>query len=60
MTWNGAQGFQTPIENETFHVKDFGVYDNMHQERDLTCTLPCSTQFTKPIDYFPDRCGVLL
>ncbi|KAA1474008.1 alpha/beta-hydrolase [Dentipellis sp. KUC8613] len=36
MTWNGAQGFQTPIQNESFHVKDMGVYGNMHQERGLT------------------------
>ncbi|KAI0314676.1 alpha/beta-hydrolase [Amylostereum chailletii] len=36
MTWNGAQGFQTPIENETFHVANMGVYGNMHQERNLT------------------------
>ncbi|TFY65947.1 hypothetical protein EVG20_g5147 [Dentipellis fragilis] len=36
MTWNGAQGFQTPIQDESFHVKDMGVYGNMHQERGLT------------------------
>ncbi|KAJ7039116.1 alpha/beta-hydrolase [Mycena alexandri] len=36
MTWGGAQGFQTPIENETFHLKDFGVYGNEHTERGLT------------------------
>ncbi|KZV64305.1 alpha/beta-hydrolase [Peniophora sp. CONT] len=41
MTWNGLQGFQTPIENETFVVHDnvagvHGVYGNMHQERNLT------------------------
>ncbi|KAA1465940.1 alpha/beta-hydrolase [Dentipellis sp. KUC8613] len=36
MTWGGAQGFQTPIQNESFHVKDMGVYGNMHQERGLT------------------------
>jgi len=36
MTWGGKQGVQTPIENETFHVKDFGVYGNTHTERGLT------------------------
>jgi hypothetical protein len=37
MTWNGAQGFQTPIENETFTVDGFGVFGNEHTERGLTC-----------------------
>ena len=37
MTWAGKQGFQTPIENETLTVKDFGVYGNTHTERGLTC-----------------------
>ncbi|KAI0053271.1 alpha/beta-hydrolase [Auriscalpium vulgare] len=36
MTWGGLQGFQTPIEPETFSVKNMGVYGNMHQERNLT------------------------
>ncbi|KAI0031701.1 alpha/beta-hydrolase [Vararia minispora EC-137] len=41
MTWGGAQGFQTPIKDETFIVDDpiqgvQGVYGNMHQERNLT------------------------
>ncbi|KAI0061166.1 alpha/beta-hydrolase [Artomyces pyxidatus] len=36
MTWSGLQGFQTPIEDEAFIVKDMGVYGNMHQERGLT------------------------
>ncbi|KAJ7287292.1 alpha/beta-hydrolase [Mycena rebaudengoi] len=36
MTWNGAQGFQTPIEPESFTVKDFGVYGSEHTERGLT------------------------
>ncbi|KAF9564818.1 alpha/beta-hydrolase [Agrocybe pediades] len=36
MTWGGAQGFHTPIENETFTVKNMGVYGNMHTERKLT------------------------
>lgn len=37
MTWNGAQGFQTPIEPETFSVNNFGVFGNTHSERGLTC-----------------------
>ena len=37
MTWGGLQGFQTPIEPETFTVDGFGVFGNMHQERNLTC-----------------------
>jgi hypothetical protein len=41
MTWNGAQGFQTPIEPETFSVKNMGVYGNEHTERGLTCALHC-------------------
>ncbi|KAF8813757.1 alpha/beta-hydrolase [Phlegmacium glaucopus] len=36
MTWGGAQGFQTPIESESFTVKNMGVYGNMHTERKLT------------------------
>jgi len=36
MTWNGAQGFQTPIVPETFTVKNMGVYGNEHTERGLT------------------------
>ncbi|OBZ69475.1 Serine-type carboxypeptidase F [Grifola frondosa] len=36
MTWNGAQGFQTPIEPESFTVKNMGVFGNMHTERNLT------------------------
>ncbi|KAF8512401.1 alpha/beta-hydrolase [Gautieria morchelliformis] len=36
MTWNGAQGFQTPIEDETFTIKDMGVFGNTHTERNLT------------------------
>ena len=37
MTWNGKQGFQTPIEDESFIVENMGVFGNMHQERGLTC-----------------------
>ncbi|KAA1470650.1 alpha/beta-hydrolase [Dentipellis sp. KUC8613] len=36
MTWGGAQGFQTPIQDESFSVDGMGVYGNMHQERNLT------------------------
>lgn len=36
MTWNGAQGFQTPIEDETFRLKNIGVFGNTHTERGLT------------------------
>ncbi|KAJ7502903.1 alpha/beta-hydrolase [Mycena galericulata] len=36
MTWNGAQGFQKPIEPETFSIKNMGVYGNQHTERGLT------------------------
>ncbi|KAI0262574.1 alpha/beta-hydrolase [Gloeopeniophorella convolvens] len=36
MTWHGLQGFRTPIQNESFTVKNMGVYGNMHQERGLT------------------------
>ncbi|THH07732.1 hypothetical protein EW145_g3187 [Phellinidium pouzarii] len=36
MTWNGAQGFQTPIEPETFTVKNMGIFGNEHTERGLT------------------------
>ncbi|KAL0956002.1 hypothetical protein HGRIS_002178 [Hohenbuehelia grisea] len=36
MTWSGAQGFQTPIEPESFTVKNFGVFGSEHTERGLT------------------------
>ncbi|KAF7321520.1 Carboxypeptidase [Mycena kentingensis (nom. inval.)] len=36
MTWGGMQGFQTPIEPETFTVKGMGVLGNEHTERGLT------------------------
>ena len=39
MTWNGLQGFQTPIEDETFLVDNMGVFGNAHTERGLTCKL---------------------
>lgn len=37
MTWNGMQGFQTPIEDESFLVDNMGVFGNTHNERGLTC-----------------------
>ncbi|KAK1230491.1 hypothetical protein PQX77_006419 [Marasmius sp. AFHP31] len=36
MTWGGAQGFQTPIEPESFTVQNFGVFGAQHTERKLT------------------------
>ncbi|KAJ3517268.1 hypothetical protein NLJ89_g613 [Agrocybe chaxingu] len=36
MSWEGAQGFQALIEDETFTVQNMGVYGNMHTERKLT------------------------
>jgi hypothetical protein len=61
MTWGGAQGFQTPIEDETFILKDMGVYGNTHTERNLTCAAASlvygSSAYDRP---FHLRCGVLL
>ncbi|EKM58970.1 uncharacterized protein PHACADRAFT_249107 [Phanerochaete carnosa HHB-10118-sp] len=36
MTWNGLQGFQTPIEEDSFVVDGMGALGNMHSERGLT------------------------
>ncbi|KAL5520959.1 hypothetical protein ACEPAF_2962 [Sanghuangporus sanghuang] len=36
MTWNGAQGFQTPIEPQSFTVENFGTFGSEHTERGLT------------------------
>ncbi|KAF9224579.1 alpha/beta-hydrolase [Gyrodon lividus] len=36
MTWNGLQGFQTPISNDSFIVDGVGAYGSMHSERGLT------------------------
>ncbi|KAI0059324.1 alpha/beta-hydrolase [Artomyces pyxidatus] len=36
MTWDGKQGFQTPIANDSFIVDGVGSLGNMHQERGLT------------------------
>ena len=63
MTWNGKQGFQTPIEGESFLVDNMGVYGNYHTERGLTCE---SLAFPSPpfLSFIPCyatcRCRVLL
>jgi len=36
MTWNGLQGFQTPIENDSFIVDGIGALGRTHTERGLT------------------------
>ncbi|KAI1792554.1 alpha/beta-hydrolase [Ganoderma leucocontextum] len=36
MTWNGLQGFQTPIQNDSFVVEGMGALGNVHTERGLT------------------------
>ncbi|KAI1789184.1 alpha/beta-hydrolase [Ganoderma leucocontextum] len=36
MTWDGTQGFQSPIEEENFLVDNMGIAGNMHTERGLT------------------------
>jgi carboxypeptidase D len=36
MTWNGQQGFQKPIANNSFIVDNVGSLGNMHSERGLT------------------------
>ncbi|KAF9268719.1 alpha/beta-hydrolase [Marasmius fiardii PR-910] len=36
MTWGGKQGFQTPIQPESFTVRNFGVFGSQHTERKLT------------------------
>ena len=48
MTWNGLQGFQTPIEDETFLVDNMGVFGNAHTERGLTCKSDSSFSFSRP------------
>ena len=62
MTWGGAQGFQTPIEAESFVVQDFGVYGNMHQERKLTCQFRISgtSNSIDSLHTVSSRCRVLL
>ncbi|KAH9936848.1 alpha/beta-hydrolase [Epithele typhae] len=36
MTWNGMQGFQTPIQNDSFVVDGMGALGRTHTERGLT------------------------
>lgn len=36
MTWGGKQGFQTPIEDDSFAIDRFGVLGSVHEERKLT------------------------
>ncbi|KAI0773570.1 alpha/beta-hydrolase [Fomes fomentarius] len=36
MTWNGLQGFQTPIQNDSFVVDGMGALGHTHTERGLT------------------------
>ncbi|KAF9475826.1 alpha/beta-hydrolase [Pholiota conissans] len=36
MTWNGMQGFQTPIANDSFIVDGVGALGTTHTERNLT------------------------
>ncbi|KAF5363862.1 hypothetical protein D9756_001081 [Leucocoprinus leucothites] len=36
MTWSGKQGFQKPIENDSFIVDNVGALGNTHTERGLT------------------------
>ncbi|KAK7023508.1 hypothetical protein VNI00_016726 [Paramarasmius palmivorus] len=36
MTWGGLQGFQTPIETDSFIVEGMGALGNAHTERNLT------------------------
>jgi len=36
MTWNGAQGFRTPIKNDSFVVNGMGAMGTAHNERGLT------------------------
>ncbi|GJJ15865.1 hypothetical protein Clacol_010143 [Clathrus columnatus] len=35
MTWNGKQGFQNPIQSESFLLDGVGSFGNMHSERGL-------------------------
>ncbi|KAF4602686.1 hypothetical protein EYR40_005902 [Pleurotus pulmonarius] len=36
MTWNGLQGFQTPIQNDSFLIDGMGALGTAHTERGLT------------------------
>jgi len=35
MTWNGKQGFQTPIANDSFLIDGVGAMGTAHVERNL-------------------------
>ena len=37
MTWNGLQGFQTPIQPDNFIVENMGSFGQMRSERNITC-----------------------
>lgn len=37
MTWNGTQGFQSPIGEDNFLVDNLGAAGHMHTERGLAC-----------------------
>ena len=36
MTWGGAQGFQSPLQNDSFIVEGMGALGNTQTERGLT------------------------
>ena len=36
MTWNHKQGFQTPIQNDSFIIDGVGALGTTHTERGLT------------------------
>jgi carboxypeptidase D len=36
MTWEGQQGFQSPLQTDTFIIDGIGAYGNMQSERGLT------------------------
>ncbi|QRV94654.1 Serine carboxypeptidase [Ceratobasidium sp. AG-Ba] len=38
MTWGGKQGFQNPIQPESFVIEGFGILGSMHQERSASAT----------------------
>ncbi|KAM5534367.1 hypothetical protein V8D89_011960 [Ganoderma adspersum] len=51
MTWNGKQGFQTPIEDQSFLVDNMGVYGNYHTERGLTYVEFYYSGHMTPLDF---------
>lgn len=36
MTWGGLQGFQSPLQADSFIIDGIGAYGNMQSERGLT------------------------